>query len=461
MLKTHLVALLALTFSEVTGPSFAASPETPASSDVAVIGSLATCIGKFDAAKGYETYVNGYTDSRTRVSVALRNLLGVMQVTDISYYRDQIAKAAFEYAPAVIENPLETRQLLERLVAECGLVSAQADALRTGMQQRASRVEEVRKAEQQARFEAERDARQHAFRLEKIRLEAEGQIAAVTAEKDRLIAQTAKEAAEAERSRAQELAKEKAFERARTLAQLEKERAEATAKTAQLEKEKAEATFKTAELETQRGQLVAEANSAERGAVALEYQRANAPTTKARVADVKRVHQDSAKAAPVKIATVPGKAAQNTETPKAEIISTEADNVPAVRMFSAPTNALEAAIAPGYGTKAKWDEMIDAGEDTRSQSFYGLSIDGVAMPMWNNNGIISHFELVIAKNRISAKEIRAQIDRICGSKHEDWDIKNKDGFQFGSVELPGCSFTYSPYDDDKWAISFYGENKTS
>ncbi|WP_313292075.1 hypothetical protein [Rhizobium rhizoryzae] len=454
MLKTYLVTMLAITFLQVPDSSFAATSEGPASKDVFVIGHLATCIGKFDAAKGYETYVNGYADSRSQASIALRNLLSAMQVTDVTFYRDQITKAALEYAPTVIENPLETRRLLESLVGECQLVTAQADALRVGIETRASRAEEVRKAEQQARFEAEKDARQHAFQLEKMRLEAEKQVAAIAAEKDKLVAQTAKETAEAERLRVQELTKEKSFERARTLAQLEKDRADATVKAAQLEKDKADATVKAAELEKQRAQLVAEA------AIALEKQKATRQTTKVQATDDDRTVQESAKASLVETTTVSGNIVQDASTSKAGLINAKADNVTAVRRFSAPTNALEAAIAPGYGTKAKWDEMIDSGEHNRSQSFYGIRIDGVSMPMWDDTGVISHFELVIAKSRISAKEIRSHIDRICGSKQDDWQIKNKDGFQFGSIELPGCNFTYSPYDDKRWAISFLGNSKT-
>lgn len=212
-------------------PLTVARAESSAQSAPVVLNSLTTCLGKFSAAYAYSSYVENLSPSYAATSASFKRLMALLQVDDIDHYIGRADAVAADFSLDVISNPLETRKMLAKMSDACGMVSAHADSISLGLENRAAEAAEFKRAEQASRHaeqESERKEKEAQLREEREarRAEQESRLAAEKAARDhtfemeRLKAQT-------EKARVDEISRAKEFEQKQALAKLEAQRAEA------------------------------------------------------------------------------------------------------------------------------------------------------------------------------------------------------------------------------------------
>src|SRR5690606_24535468 len=82
-----------------------------------IVDSLTNCVGQYEAAKAYTTYVDGYAQDHRKSSAALQRLLAALQIDNTAPYLEAINEAARAFEPKIFEDPLNTRSMLASTIS--------------------------------------------------------------------------------------------------------------------------------------------------------------------------------------------------------------------------------------------------------------------------------------------------------------------------------------------------------
>lgn len=159
----------------------------PARPDVpGVIDSLTTCVGKFEAAQMYSTYVVGYDQAHGEANTGLKRILAALHIADTDTYVRAVEKASRAFGPELVADPLNTRAMLAETIAHCAITTSQAVALSTRVERREIEAADARRAEREARIAAQKAEQENALEIERAREQAKNDVIVKEAEARRV-----------------------------------------------------------------------------------------------------------------------------------------------------------------------------------------------------------------------------------------------------------------------------------
>ncbi|MDH0612092.1 MULTISPECIES: hypothetical protein [unclassified Agrobacterium] len=175
-----------------------------------IMRNVASCVGKFEAANSYASYVDGFTASKAAVEASFTELSRIMRLADNRSLPAEIAGAREEFQTAMWNDPVYIRSTIRAMEADCARQIAHVQEFKAALDRKDAQAEAVLKEERVARQ----------------KLDAE--IALKEQERKILVARTENERAVVERIRIEEAAKERDFVRAKELAALDAAKAQAS-----------------------------------------------------------------------------------------------------------------------------------------------------------------------------------------------------------------------------------------
>lgn len=168
---------------------------------------VASCVGKFEAANSYASYVDGLTASRASVEASFTQLSRIMRLADNRSLTADIAAAKEEFQAEMWSDPVYIQSTIRAMEADCSRQISHVQEFKVALERKDAQAEAALKEERVARQKLDAD------------------IALKEQERKLLIAQTENEKAVAERIKLEEVAKERDLERTKELALLKRESA--------------------------------------------------------------------------------------------------------------------------------------------------------------------------------------------------------------------------------------------
>ncbi len=134
---------------------------------------IADCVGSFQAAKGPGSYVEGFKAATTYSETALTDLLPLIGVSDPKPYLEEIHQARDNFGIEIISEPMSSRAKISQLIKDCNIYASQAKSFRERLRAHEDQALAEKAAEQNARLQAEKDAREEQFKRDRLALETE------------------------------------------------------------------------------------------------------------------------------------------------------------------------------------------------------------------------------------------------------------------------------------------------
>lgn len=134
---------------------------------------IAGCVGSFQAAKGPGSYVEGFKAATAYSETALNDLLPLIGVSDPKPHLDDISQARDKFSMEIISEPMSSRAKIRQLIQDCGIYASQAKSFRERLRANQEQALAEKAAEQNARLQAEKDAREEQFKRDRLALETE------------------------------------------------------------------------------------------------------------------------------------------------------------------------------------------------------------------------------------------------------------------------------------------------